>query len=48
VLGTFTPAERSELPAIVGAAADGVELWLAQGIDPAMRFVNTWGKPADN
>jgi len=48
VLGTFTPAERTALPAIVGAAADGVELWLTQGIDPAMRFVNTWGKPADN
>jgi peptidyl-tRNA hydrolase, PTH1 family len=48
VLGSFTAAERSELPAIVEAAADGVELWLTQGIDAAMRFVNTWGTTAEN
>ena len=48
VLGSFNPAERSELPNVVSAAADGVELWLTQGIDAAMRFINTWGKTAEN
>jgi PTH1 family peptidyl-tRNA hydrolase len=48
VLGSFTAAERSELPDVVSAAADGVELWLTQGIDAAMRFINTWGKTAEN
>jgi len=48
VLGTFAPHERSALPEILAAAADGVELWLNEGIDPAMRFVNTWVKTAEN
>jgi PTH1 family peptidyl-tRNA hydrolase len=47
VLGSFTPSERAELPDIINAAADGVELWLTQGIDAAMRSVNTWGKTAE-
>jgi peptidyl-tRNA hydrolase, PTH1 family len=42
VLGPFTIAERKELPNIVDAAADAVELWLDEGLDPAMRFANTW------
>ncbi|HKU81075.1 MAG TPA: aminoacyl-tRNA hydrolase, partial [Candidatus Tumulicola sp.] len=42
VLGPFTIAERRELPNIVDAAADTVELWLRDGLDPAMRFANTF------
>jgi peptidyl-tRNA hydrolase, PTH1 family len=42
VLGPFSDAERSALPQLVAAAADGVERWLDEGVDPAMRYVNTW------
>ncbi len=42
VLGAFNADERRAIPAIVAAAADGVELWLNEGLDAAMRFVNTW------
>lgn len=42
VLSPFTARERVALPAIVNAAADAVELWLDEGLDPAMRFANTW------
>ncbi|MGC1379568.1 MAG: aminoacyl-tRNA hydrolase [Candidatus Baltobacteraceae bacterium] len=42
VLGAFTQPELQALPAIVSAAADGVELWLDRGLDAAMRLVNTW------
>jgi PTH1 family peptidyl-tRNA hydrolase len=48
VLGEFNAAERRELPDVIAAAADGVELWLTQGLDAASRFVNTWGKAAEN
>lgn len=47
VLGAFTPAELRELPAIVAAGADAVNLWLTQGLDAAMRFANTWGAPQE-
>ncbi len=40
VLSPFSAAERAELPAIVAAAADGVERWLALGIEAAMQFTN--------
>lgn len=46
VLGSFTPDERRELPAVIGAAADGVERWLSDGLDAAMRWVNGWSPPA--
>ncbi len=42
VLGPFDEDERAALPRVVTAAADGVTLWLDEGIDPAMRFANTW------
>ncbi len=42
VLGSFAANEREALPAIVSAAADGVERWVDEGLDAAMRFVNTW------
>jgi PTH1 family peptidyl-tRNA hydrolase len=42
VLGSFDEEERRALPAIVKAAADGVQLWLDDGIEAAMQFVNTW------
>ncbi len=42
VLGPFSAEERQALPSIVSAAADGVDLWLDEGLEPAMRFVNTW------
>jgi len=42
VLSPFTQAERAYVPAIVDAAAEGVQLWLNDGLDAAMRFVNTW------
>jgi peptidyl-tRNA hydrolase, PTH1 family len=42
VLSPFNEAERKALPAIVSAAADGVELWVDEGVDAAMRFVNTY------
>jgi PTH1 family peptidyl-tRNA hydrolase len=42
VLTPFDAAERAELPAIIEAAADGVALWLDEGIDAAMRFANSW------
>jgi PTH1 family peptidyl-tRNA hydrolase len=45
VLSPFSSDELRELPAIVTAAADAVELWLKDGLDPAMRFANTWETP---
>ncbi|HEY9086102.1 MAG TPA: aminoacyl-tRNA hydrolase [Candidatus Tyrphobacter sp.] len=42
VLAPFDASERAALPAIIGAAADAVQLWLGDGIDAAMRFANTW------
>lgn len=48
VLSRFRDEERRALPAIVSAAADGVELWLSDGIEPAMQFVNTWDPAKDS
>jgi PTH1 family peptidyl-tRNA hydrolase len=42
VLSSFDDGERRELPAIVAAAADGVERWIDEGLEAAMQFVNTW------
>jgi len=46
VLGRFRDDERRELPAIISAAADGVERWLDDGLEAAMQFVNTWAPQA--
>jgi peptidyl-tRNA hydrolase, PTH1 family len=43
VLSPFRDDERLTLPHIVTAAADGVERWIDEGNEAAMRFVNTWG-----
>lgn len=40
VLSPFTPQEHERLPEIVDAAARGVELWLDEGLEPAMQFLN--------
>lgn len=42
VLSPFEAQENRQLPAIVDAAASAVELWLADGLDRAMQFANTW------
>lgn len=46
VLGRFNDQERGVLPEIVDAATEAVQLWLGDGIDPAMRFANTWAPRA--
>jgi PTH1 family peptidyl-tRNA hydrolase len=48
VLTPFDAHERTTLPGIVGAAADGVQIWLDEGIDAAMRFANTWQAATDS
>lgn len=42
VLGPFNDEEKRALPAIVTAAAEGVQLWIDESLETAMRFVNTW------
>ncbi len=41
VLSQFTTQERAAIGGIINSAAEGVERWLAEGIDSAMQFVNT-------
>ncbi|MBV8375085.1 MAG: aminoacyl-tRNA hydrolase [Candidatus Eremiobacteraeota bacterium] len=45
VLAPFDAGEKQRWRSIVDAAADGVELWLNQGLDSAMNFSNTWEEP---
>ena len=42
VLSAFNAQERVVLPRIIGAAADGVQRWLDEGLEAAMQFVNNW------
>jgi PTH1 family peptidyl-tRNA hydrolase len=42
VLSPFVAQERAQLPALIAAGADGVQLWLDNGLEAAMQFVNTW------
>jgi peptidyl-tRNA hydrolase, PTH1 family len=42
VLSPFTKEEHASLPRIVDAAAQGVTLWLDQGLEPAMQWINNW------
>ncbi len=42
VLSPFHTEERELLPAIISAAAYTVQLWLADGLEAAMQFANTW------
>ena len=41
VLSAFTSDERSVLPKVLGAAADGILRWLEVGTQDAMQYVNT-------
>ncbi|MFQ5734789.1 MAG: aminoacyl-tRNA hydrolase [Planctomycetaceae bacterium] len=45
VLGRFSKQERAEIDDAVQRAADGVELWLKEGVEAAMNAVNA--PPAD-
>jgi peptidyl-tRNA hydrolase, PTH1 family len=45
VLSPFNDDERAKLPALVNAAADGVERCVDEGLEAAMQFVNTWASP---
>lgn len=42
VLGAFEENERQALPEIVDAATQGALLWLDEGVEAAMRYVNAW------
>jgi len=44
VLGPFNDSERRALPDVVAAAADGVELWIKEDVEAAMRFVNNYSR----
>jgi PTH1 family peptidyl-tRNA hydrolase len=48
VLSPFRDDEKAAVPTIVAAAADGVQLWLDEGVEAAMQFVNTWAPPIGN
>ncbi len=48
VLTPFDKREQAELPSVIAAAADGVQRWLDEGIDAAMRFANTWQITTDS
>lgn len=42
VLGAFNDSEREALPEIVNAATQGALLWIDDGVEAAMRYVNGW------
>jgi peptidyl-tRNA hydrolase, PTH1 family len=42
VLRAFNADERTLLPKIVVGAADGAALWIDEGLEAAMRYVNAW------
>lgn len=42
VLSPFNAEERAALPRVIGAAVDGVQRWLDEGLEAAMQFVNNW------
>jgi peptidyl-tRNA hydrolase, PTH1 family len=42
VLGAFDEREREALPTILDAATQGALLWIDDGVDAAMRYVNAW------
>lgn len=45
VLASFSAQESAVLPEIVRAGAQGARLWLTDGIERAMQFVNSWTSP---
>jgi PTH1 family peptidyl-tRNA hydrolase len=42
VLGAFNESERQVLPKVVDAATHGALLWIDEGLEAAMRYVNGW------
>jgi peptidyl-tRNA hydrolase, PTH1 family len=42
VLSTFRPDEKPVLDQVIRAAADAVECWIEQGLDPCMTRFNSW------
>ena len=40
VLSPFSKVEQEKLPALVDAVADGVDIWLNEGTNAAMQFLN--------
>jgi PTH1 family peptidyl-tRNA hydrolase len=42
VLSPFSAEEAAQLPKILDAAAQGAQLWLDEGVERAMQFVNNW------
>ncbi|MDQ2864925.1 MAG: aminoacyl-tRNA hydrolase [Candidatus Eremiobacteraeota bacterium] len=42
VLSPFSNDETAALPRVITAAADGAQLWIERGLDPAMQFVNNF------
>jgi PTH1 family peptidyl-tRNA hydrolase len=47
VLSSFNESERRSLPQIVDAATQGALLWIDDGLEAAMRYVNAW-HPTDS
>jgi peptidyl-tRNA hydrolase, PTH1 family len=47
VLAPFGAAERERLDAVIAAGAESVMRWLADGLDAAMRYANTWKPEPD-
>ncbi len=45
VLSRFAPGERTVIADAIAAAAQGVLLWIRQGIDPCMNKVNAGAEP---
>ena len=42
VLSPFGKEESAGVPAVIDAAAHGARLWLDEGLEAAMQFVNNW------
>lgn len=40
VLSPFNKSEQEKLPALIDAVADGVRVWLDEGTDASMQFLN--------
>ncbi len=45
VLGTFSPDEEAQLPAIVDACVHGTRLWIEGQTVTAVNFLNSWQRP---
>ena len=46
VLSPFTAEELALLPKVIDAAADTVQLWLDEGIEASMQFINNLSLPS--